>query len=67
VGSVNEPRYLRKFVLDPDQVRMLDHHLGLCDDLAAEIEQDFSAGRERSLALTKLDEMVYWLTKSAVA
>jgi len=64
---VSEPRYLRKFVLGPDQARTLEHHLGLCDNLAAEIEQDFSAGRERSLALTKLDELVYWLTKSAVA
>ena len=64
---MNEPRYLRKVVLDAEQARALEHHLGLCDDLAAEIEQDFPASRERSLALTKLDETVFWLTKSAVA
>ena len=67
MGRVIEPRYLRKFDVSADQARLLEHHLRLCDHLVAEIEADFPASRERSIAIIRLDELVYWLTRAAVA
>ena len=63
---MSDLRY-RPVQLSDDSIRRLEHFLELSNDFAAEIEEDFPPSRERSLALTSLDELVSWLTRAVAA
>ena len=45
---------------DADKVKAHEFVRGLCRTLAAELDEELPAGREKSLALTKLEEAMMW-------